>query len=220
MDRLRSQELNPRTKNPEISSPRISARNSREDLPSDQHKTGEETREAKERRRYGDQSRTQDLGQRQTSSSGSRMLDHPSLEGFPVGTWGGVQSARVLQTSSRDSLPPNATLSSKIAYQQQRKMDGTRFLYGSGDPKPSPFRSSTNMSSGVGKFHLLMANQIFERKLKMMETICPDDYITIEEVHEVPKTVKTKFVIDISEAPSSDKSINQTLKDAEAVLNL
>jgi hypothetical protein len=34
-----------------------------------------------------------DLGQRQTTSSGSRMLDHPSLEGFPVGTWGGVSQA-------------------------------------------------------------------------------------------------------------------------------
>lgn len=152
------------------------------------------------------------------------MRDHPSLDGFPVNTWGGVGGARVLQRSARESLPPTATLNSKLAYRDRRKLDGSRFLHSTGEgagKHPSPFRTSSNMTSGVGKFHLLMANQMFQRRLETAKNVCVDDYVTVDEVVQTPKSVKTTFDIEISEVTSGgDKSVNQTLKDAEAILNM
>lgn len=152
------------------------------------------------------------------------MGDYPSLDGFPVQTWGGVGSARVLQRRSRESLPPSASLSSKTAFRQQRKIDGSTFLHSTGEgggAHPSPYRTSSNKTSGVGKFHLLMADQMFQRRLATAQNICVDDYVTVEDVVKTPKSVKTTFDIEISEATNvGDKSVNQTLKDAEAILNM
>jgi len=147
------------------------------------------------------------------------MGDYPTLDGFPVQTWGGVSSARLLQ---RSSLPPSGTaLSSKESFREKRKRDGSRFLHTSGGAHPSPIRTSSNMTSGVGKFHLMMADQIFQRRLATAQNVCADDYVSIKEVIDTPKTVKTKFDVEISEATVvGDKSVNQTLKDAEAILEM
>merc|ERR1711872_597302 len=142
-------------------------------------------------------------------SRGSTMGDYPTLDGFPVQTWGGVGSARVLQRQTRESLPPSATRSSRLAFRDQRKIDGSTFI------------TSSNKTSGVGKFHLLMANQMFERRLATAQNVCVDDYVTVDDVVETPRSVKTTFDIEISEATNvGDKTVNQTLKDAEAILNL
>lgn len=147
------------------------------------------------------------------------MGDYPSLDGFPVQTWGGVGSARLLQT--RASLPP-MSLSSKEAFREQRKREGSRFLHSSGSGRPSAYRTSSNMTSGVGKFHLMMADHMFQRRLETHKNMCVDDVVAIEQVVKTPRTVKTTFTMDIADAPVSieDKSVNQTLKDAEAVLDL
>jgi len=51
--------------------------------------------------------------------------------------------------------------------------------------------------------------------------MCTDDYVTVEQVVETPKSVKTSFDIEITEATDvGDKSVNQTLKDAEAILEM
>lgn len=150
------------------------------------------------------------------------MRDFPTLDGFPVQSWGGIGSARVLQ--SRESLPPSATLSSKLAFREQRKLDGSRFLHstgGGGGVHPSPYRTSSNLTSGVGKFHLMMADHMFKRRLETAKNMCTDDYVTVEEVVQTPKNVKTSFDIEISEATTvGDKSVNQTLKDAETILEM
>jgi len=160
-----------------------------------------------------------------TSRAGARepptMRDYPTLDGFPVQTWGGVGSARVLQRSSRESLPPSSALSSKLAFREKRKLDGSRFLHTTSSSNPSPYRSSSNMTSGVGKFHLMMADQMFQRRLATAQNMCADDYVSVEEVIETPKTVKTSYDVEISEATVvGDKSVNQTLKDAEAILDM
>lgn len=145
------------------------------------------------------------------------MRDYPTLDGFPVQAWGGVDSARVLQ---RRSVTPSTSVSSKQAFRDQRRRDGATFLHSTGSTM-SPYRTASNKTSGVGKFHLLMANQMFERRLATMQNVCVDDFVTVEDVVETPKTVKTSFDIEISEATDvGDKSVNQTLKDAEAILNI
>jgi len=150
------------------------------------------------------------------------MREYPTLDGFPVQTWGGVGSARVLQ--SRESLPPSATLSSKLAFREERKRHGSRFLHTTGESggsHPSPYRTSSNFTSGVGKFHLLMADHMFKRRLETAQKMCTDDFVTVEQVVEMPKSVKTSFDIEITEATDvGDKSVNQTLKDAEAILEM
>jgi len=152
------------------------------------------------------------------------MGDYPTLDGFPVQTWGGVGSARVLQRHSKEYLPPSAVLSSKLAFRQQRKIDGSTFLHSTGEgggPSPSPYRTASGKTSGVGKFHLLMADQMFKRRLETAQNICVDDYVTVDDIVETPKSVKTTFDIEISDATNlGDKSVNQTLKDAEAILNM
>jgi len=66
-----------------------------------------------------------------------------------------------------------------------------------------------------------MADQMFQRRLATAQNVCVDDYVTVEDVVETPKSIKTTFDIEISEATdASDKSVNQTLKDAEAILNM
>jgi len=62
---------------------------------------------------------------------------------------------------------------------------------------------------------------MFERRLATAQNVCVDDYVTVDDVVETPKSIKTTFDIEISEATNvGDKTVNQTLKDAEAILNL
>jgi len=110
-------------------------------------------------------------------------------------------------------------LSSKLAFRERRKLDGSRFLHTTGEGATSPYKTSSNKTSGVGKFHLMMANQMFERRLATAKHV--DDYVTVDEVVELPKAALTKFDMNISEAIDvGDKSVNQTLKDAEAILEM